>query len=339
MIQDEINCASERAWILLGDRLGDNNQLVALAEGLGLPYEAKQMRYNKLGKLSFLRGKRLLYVSRKARRSLAPPWPDVVMGLGYASMHVARYIRGRSGGKTRIVHLGNPRTELSNLDLVLTTPQYSLGDAPNVVVLPLPIGNPARTATITAEERMWLRQFPAPRRLVAVGGSTRQWTIDVPDLERTVRQLQAERDRDGGSVIVAVSPRTQLTITSALDAILTGGTDARVSNFPRFATLLAECDRFYVTADSVSMLAEAILTGKPVAMIPIKRSLRGRAGQWLQRNIWNFRSNSDLSQFWDYLQANKLVGSVEAPVVSKVEDSTGTAVSAVRRMLRDAAAG
>ena len=39
--------ARPRIWVLLGHRRGDNNQLLALAEGLGLPFETRTIGYRK----------------------------------------------------------------------------------------------------------------------------------------------------------------------------------------------------------------------------------------------------------------------------------------------------
>ncbi len=320
-------------WILLGNRQGDNNQLIALAEALGLPYERKRLTYNRLRHIAFLRGQRLMYLTRKARQTLAPPWPEVVIGLGYDSMPVSRYVRRRSGGRTRLVQIGNPRTSLDDIDLDITTPQYSLKPAANVLALPFPVGNPARMGTPTDEEEEWLRAFPRPRRLIAVGGSTRQWKIDNSELDRTIRHLQDQRASDGGSVIAVTSRRTPPNVVRLLETRLTDETDACVNDFPRFPVLLAQCDECYVTADSVSMLSEAILTGKPVGMIPIGRSWRGKVGHWLRERGWNLRSNADLSRFWRYLAINNLVGGVDSPVASEVNDTVATAVNAVRRMI------
>ena len=43
--------AQPRIWALLGHRKGDNNQVLALAQGLGLPFETRSMRYNVLRRL------------------------------------------------------------------------------------------------------------------------------------------------------------------------------------------------------------------------------------------------------------------------------------------------
>jgi len=105
-------------------------------------------------------------------------------------------------------------------------------------------------------------------RLVAVGGATRKWKIDNSELARAIQHLQGLCETRGGSVIAVTSPRTTLKTRRRLEARLAGKTDALVESFPRFAVLLARCDEFYVTAESVSMLSEAVLTGKPVGMIP-----------------------------------------------------------------------
>ena len=80
-------------WLLLGTRRGDTNQLYALARELGLPFEDKTLTYNRLRHLPFLRGAGLLMLTRESRRLLAPPWPRLVIGVGYASVWVARAIR------------------------------------------------------------------------------------------------------------------------------------------------------------------------------------------------------------------------------------------------------
>ena len=44
----------------------------------------------------------------------------------------------------------------------------------------------------------------------------------------------------------------------------------------RYPVLLADGDEHFVTADSVSMISEAVVTGKPVGLIPVEPDARGR---------------------------------------------------------------
>ncbi|MEO8547216.1 MAG: ELM1/GtrOC1 family putative glycosyltransferase [Sphingomicrobium sp.] len=332
------NIAPPRAqplvWLMLGNRLGDNNQLLALAEGLGLPFETKLLAYNQLRRLPrFLRGARLISLTRSARRLIKPPWPDLVIGVGYGSVPVARYIRHQAGGATRLVQIGNPRSDISDLDLVITTPQYARDPAPNVLALPLPIGNPAACVTVSDNEEQWLRGYPHPHRLFAIGGPTRNWKIDRAELIRAIGVDKLRCEHDGGTIVVVTSPRTDARTRHSLAQCLAGTRHAMVEDFPRFPVLLARSDEIYVTADSVSMLAEAMLTGKPVGMIRIAPSLRGRVSAWLDRNRLKPRPYPDLPNFWHLLSLHDLVGTVDSPIACTVTDTVSTAANAVRKLL------
>jgi mitochondrial fission protein ELM1 len=320
-----------KVWLLLGNRLGDNNQLFALAEALGFPFEAKELVYNQLKHFPLLHGSGLATLNRASRQLIAPPWPDLVIAVGYASVAVARHIRRESGGRTKIVHIGNPRTKIDDFDLQITTPQYARASARNMLELPFPIGNPARAARPTGEERQWLGAYPAPRRLVAVGGPARHWRVDRSALTHAIRIL---RDRtQAGSIIVATSTRTDEGTRDLLERSMKGTNEAVVEQFPRFAVLLAEADEIHVTADSVSMVSEAVLTGKPVGIIPIRRSLRGRIAKWLWERPFGRATLPNFPNFWNLLHARQLVGTVELPVANRVCDTVETAAAAVRSLL------
>jgi mitochondrial fission protein ELM1 len=135
-----------RIWALLGHRKGDNFQVLALAQRLGLPFETRTLRYNLLRKLDKrLLGRRLDSVLPGARRWLQPPWPDLVIAIGHRSVPAARYIRHASGGKTRLVQLGNPRLDPRHFDLVITMPQYRVPDSGRVLRMPFAMGAPHPT--------------------------------------------------------------------------------------------------------------------------------------------------------------------------------------------------
>jgi hypothetical protein len=317
-------------WLLMGTRAGDNNQLRALADALGWPSVEKRIAYNQLRRFPFLRTG-LTIVADKSRHLIQPPWPDVVVGVGYGSVPVARYIRKQSGGRARLVHIGNPREALDDFDLQITTPQYAREAAHNMLELPFPIGNPARAAKPTQSEQQWLSGLPQPRRLVAVGGPARFWELDHRALTDAISAIREKTP--SGSLIIAVSARTRQSTRRLLDELVTPPFEAVVERFPAFAMLLAESDEIYVTADSVSMLSEAILTGKPVGMIPIRRSFRGLLSDWLWERPSGRALPPDFRNFWNLLHRRNLIGTVELPVASEVCDTVDRAASAVRTLL------
>ena len=152
-------------WVLLGPHRGDNRQVLALAEGLGVPFRPIQMRYRWFAHLpAVLRSVAVSQLTPEARAEIAPPWPSLVIGIGQRSAPVARYIKEASGGRTTIVRLGDPMISPRYFDLVITTPQYAVRDLENVVRLPVTITN--SPIMPDAAEQRWLASFPRDRKSV-----------------------------------------------------------------------------------------------------------------------------------------------------------------------------
>jgi mitochondrial fission protein ELM1 len=80
-------------WVLLGARTGDNNQALALAEALGMPFEVKQLDYNALQSLSVWLPPTAASLTKAAKAGLKAPWPDLVIAIGRRSVPVARWIK------------------------------------------------------------------------------------------------------------------------------------------------------------------------------------------------------------------------------------------------------
>ena len=316
-------------WIMFGNRHGDNNQLEAIARAIGWRYAIKHLHYNQWRRIRFLRGPTLLSLTRAARHQIAAPWPDLVIGAGYGSVPVARFIRKQNGGRTRIVQLGNPRTSIDDIDLLITTPQYGRAPRANVLPLAFPVGDPARHVDPTAEEIKWVAGIAKPIRLIAVGGATRNWIVDRDQLRTAIDTIASKQ----GSTIIATSARTGQPLTEWLRPF--GARDGvyLVEDFPRFAALLAAADEFAVTADSVSMVAEAVLTGRPVGIIPIRKSWRGKLSYGLSNLGLKPRTRIDLTKFWRLLEERQIGGTVAQPKVSAAVDSATQVVAAIRSVM------
>ena len=320
-----------RIWVLLGPRVGDNNQLLALAEALGLPFETRLLSYNSLHKLSarFL-GSNLLSLDRESRRRLQPPWPDLTIGIGQRSVPIARWLRNQSAGRTKLVRLGNPRIGPEHFDLVITTPQYPVPEATNVVTLPLAMSRTSAPLEPEVDEQTLLDSLPRPHLLLALGGWTRFWRMDGDRVGEAARVLRDRATDAGGSIVVATSQRTEKHVLDAVAKAIDKDPNTRVvTDRPRFRILLDDADEIHVTADSVSMLSEAIASGKPVGMIPIDVSpnFGGLIGSKFAVG------GRDLREFWELLDSRGLVGTVNRPVASEIADPTVTAAKAVRSLL------
>ena len=273
-----------RLWLLQSDRAGDNNQVLALGERLGLPATLKRVVYRSpvlLPKIVAARSSHLLVAGVDRRRStpLVPPWPDLVISAGREMEPVARWIRRQSGGRTRLVHMGRPWAPLEAFDLVISTPQYALPERENVLVIGLPLHRVTRER-LAAEAAAWAPRFaalPGPRTAVLLGGSSGSFVFS-PRKGAELGRLVNDRARaEGGSLLITDSARTAPETFEAFRAELTVPNyvhrwqEGAAAN-PYFA-FLGLADRLVTTGESVSMLAEASVTGKPLFIYDLAEPL------------------------------------------------------------------
>ena len=261
-----------RIWLLMGHKAGDNQQVLAVAEALGRPFETKRFVYKPYELwTNLLLGPTLAGVDRKASSQLAPPWPDLVISAGRRNEPVSRWLQAQARPKpVRLVHLGRPWAPLDAFDLIVSTPQYQLPARPNVLVNPLPLHriSPERLESAAAEWREDLAHLPGPLTALVVGGNSGPYLFDRAAADRLARLSEELAAREGGSLLITTSPRTPPEAVELLSRAFTRPhlfvpwqKDAARNPYLAF---LALARSIIVTGDSVSMLAEAAATGKPV---------------------------------------------------------------------------
>ncbi|WP_421693392.1 mitochondrial fission ELM1 family protein [Aestuariivirga sp.] len=265
-----------RVWILQSPHSGDNTQLRAISAALGWPFEVKRLSYRRSeGLLRLFSLATLAGVDRAGSSALAAPWPDLVIASGRGAEAVCFWLK-RQNPKLRIVFVGTPWSALAKFDLVITTPQYRLPQAPNVLhnLLPLHDVTPQRIADEAARWEERLRHLPRPFTAVLVGGSSGPYLFTPEAARRLGQAASALASADGGSLLITTSARTGLVQADALAASLTvphvmhrWGEAGQDNPFHAFLGLARQ---IVVTADSISMMAEAASTGKPVLLFDIE---------------------------------------------------------------------
>jgi hypothetical protein len=263
--------AKPTVWLLMGYRAGENAQILAMGEGLGWPFEIKRLVYRNVYFVAGLpRRVSLLGINRGKSGALVPPWPDLVISAGFRNEPVTRWIKRRSGGRTRIVHIGRTWAGLRHFDLVATTPQYRLPDHPHVLHNKMPLHRVTgqRLAEAAAYWEPRISRLPRPYIAVMIGGHSGPYTFDRAAGERLGRQACALADSAGGSLLVTTSSRTpKASIDALLGAIacptdLCRWTQGNTEN--SYFGYLALADSIIVTGDSIAMLSDACATRKPV---------------------------------------------------------------------------
>lgn len=265
--------STPRVWLVTGYRAGERNQIIALAEALGWPFELKELVYRKNEFLtSLFRGSDLRGIRLAKSSSLEPPWPDLVISAGMRNEPVGRWIRKQAGGHTRLVHIGRPWARPENFDLLITTPQYRLPERDNILhnTTTLHRATAERLAVEADHWRQHYKHLPSPYIGVILGGNSGPYTLGAKVAARIACQVSELAREKGATLLVTSSARTPDRALRAFEQNLSAPYELyrwrSGNNDNPYFGILGLSDALVVTADSVSMLSEACAAGSEVYM-------------------------------------------------------------------------
>lgn len=265
-------------WTVTDGRAGIENQALGLAEAIQhlRPCEitTKRVRFAPL----FDRWPNALRVWPNAMLAdssdrIEPPFPDLIIACGRASLPFSQRLRRWSGGRTFVVQLQDPKTDLTDFDLVIP-PQHDGLSGPNVFPI---LGSPNRITPDRLDQGAApfaerLTGLPSPRIAVLVGGRSRAYDLSAEQALKLADQIETAVKSAGGSIMLTYSRRTP----GPARAVMT----ARLQNLPGviwdgegpnpYFAFLRFADHILVTSDTVNMAAEAAATGKPVHVLPLE---------------------------------------------------------------------
>ena len=285
-----------RVWVLISNKTGDDNQSILLAKTLGSPFAVKKMvfaREPRLPLLDNIFGPSLSALDLQQSDPLEPPWPDLAISAGRRQEAVMRWLKRRSGGRTRLVQFNRPKA-LAEFDLVIVPPQLLVPPRSNVYTMRLPLHRADDEAGLEQAGKDWaprLGDRPRPWLMAMVGGSAWPFIVNAEVADRLMVELQAYADSQGGALFVTTSPRTPPDAIAALRAA------ARPQDFlyvwspdqsaNPFKGLLQLCDEFVVTCDSVSMPTQVVRLQKPLAIyrLPERWALRKKYKTFFRETI------------------------------------------------------
>ncbi|MDP3660552.1 mitochondrial fission ELM1 family protein [Phenylobacterium sp.] len=235
---------------------------------------------------------------------IAPPWPDLWIAAGRATLPLSTRIRDWSAGATFVVQTQDPQTPPRAFDLVIP-PRHDRLEGANV----FPITGspnrvtPGRLSDDLARFASLIAPLPHPRVAVLVGGKSRAFDLSPTRAAAIADQVATAVEAAGGSIMLTYSRRTpaeaQAAITERLRDVPGTIWDGAGEN-PYFA-FLAGADVLLATEDSVNIATEAASTGKPLYILAMEggspkfaRFHRDLEDQGISR-----RFNGDL-ETWSY---------------------------------------
>lgn len=256
------------------------NQVLGLAEAVArrtpARVERKRVAYKgPIGRLPQVVNLAPRSVLSRNADALAPPWPDLWIAAGRATLPLSTGVRRWSRGRTFAVQLQDPRWPPALFDLVIPPEHDGLTGANVFPIVGSPNRvTPERLAEAEAAFGDRIAAPPSPRAAVLVGGRSKAHALSVQRARDLAAEIAAAVEGAGGSALVTFSRRTpeaaRRVMSDRLERLpgwVWGGEGAN----PYFA-FLAAADVVLVTEDSTNMAVEAAATGKPVLVLGLEGS-------------------------------------------------------------------
>jgi hypothetical protein len=267
-----------KIWAVSDGRAGIANQVLGLAEAVAALRPAtittRRVAYRSpVGRLPQALNLAPLTLLAEDADRFEPPWPDLWIAAGRATLPLSARVRRWSKGSTFTVQLQNPRWPAHLFDLVIP-PEHDRLEGTNVwPILGSPHRvTPERLAEAEAEFRDRIAPLPFPRVAVLVGGKSKSHDLPPERARSLASEIATAVEGAHGSVLVSFSRRTpedaRRFMTGRLKRLPGWVWDGEGPN-PYFA-FLAAADVVLVTEDSTNMAVEAAAAGKPVLVMHLE---------------------------------------------------------------------
>lgn len=256
-----------RCWVLSDGKMGDEAQCLGVSERLGLEAEIHRVAPRKPWVwLMPWGGIDPADAPHKPGSPIAGPFPDIVIASGRRTASYLRRIKAASGGQTFTVFLKDPRSGSSTADFIWVPAHDRLRGENVLTTLTSPHRLSVDRLTLArANPPYGLGALASPRVALVIGGNSQHHTFteaDIARLSADLRKLAAS----GAALMATASRRTPPALDAALRSIVSSANgfywDGTGEN--PYPAMLALADAVVVTADSVNMVGEALVTGKPV---------------------------------------------------------------------------
>ena len=253
-------------WGLVDDRTGHTGQVLGIIGELGVPYAIKRLEYNFLSHFpAQALGASMIHLNKSASAPLTPPYPPLVIAAGRRTLPVLRAIKHRSP-TTRTIYLMWPETT-QDIDLIVAPEHDQVEAAANVITTLAPL-HAVTQETLAGARAHWgpqLAHLPRPYVGLCLGGATKRGDYSLTEWRDIFHRAQALAG--DGSLLITTSRRTPKEAIEMIEPLL-----HKPHLFYRwdrdkdnpYLGILALADGIVVTGDSLSMCAEACVSGKPV---------------------------------------------------------------------------
>lgn len=319
-------------WILTDNRIGSNNQSIAVGESLSDNCVKKNIVYNKFIFLpNLIRQNTLLGINRKKSDNIYDNLPDVVICAGRRLSSVALNIKKRSKGKAFVINIMHPNLNFGKFDLVILpkhdcTSSNILNKYQNIIETNGTL-NRVNREKIAEENNKWndfFKDYKHPLFSLIIGGDTKDYKFNPDDFGNMVKKLSDIVSKVNGSLLITTSRRTSDLCVEKMKSNLhceyylydwkfendEANSNKNELGNPYYA-LLGISDFLIITGDSMSMVSEGCSTGKPVYIYMPENSMAKKHKLFCNNLIQNglakeFNNSIDNIESYEYTPLDEI---------------------------------
>jgi len=290
-----LNCHHDKKSLnilVLADKSpGHANQAIGVAEALGRPFQIWNLEYNWLATLP----NRLLgatkYSVKRPSEEIALFRPDLIISCGRRTAPLARYFKKKYGNATTLVHIMNPEAGYADFKAIVM-PIHDDAKHRNNFFYIQTSPHTLTAKTLDDAKTRWREIIPKPQKVlgVLVGGGIKGMKYTHQEMTDFANLLAEFAITHNVFLFITTSPRTGSDNSAILQNTLQNKLPSTGYYLHMFASntenpyhgILAISDFLLVTGDSVSMVSEALFTGKTVYVYDKFSCVNGKHKKFLK---------------------------------------------------------
>ncbi len=285
-------------WVITDGNTGAKSQALGLVEYLGLDYEEKIFQLKTAFRLfaPYFDFDYLKYKTQNSSEFNFSYPPKLVIVCGSRARSIGVLLKRKFAEKIFTIYIQDPKFSPNYYDLIISPAHDSLRGE-NVInnFFALNRITPEKLENEKNKFPELFRQYKAPYNTILIGGDTKNYRMSDYAYNKLISDLKTLTNKISGSFLISISRRTPKMVIAALQELQNENIfvyDLKKEPNPFFA-MLAAADRIFVTNDSVSMVSEAVATGKPVYTI----MLHGHNNTKVARMFYNLISEEKIAIF------------------------------------------
>lgn len=261
---------AKRVWVLSDGKPGHRNQSLGVVEALGMDAEIKELKRRPLTGL--LEKLNPIWGMQNVKALLQEQAPDILIATGTHLAPISAWFKAKNP-QTYVVQI-IPAGYVNKVDLAIAFTHDKPEEFENQLVLSTAPHRISKQKLGSAKGQFsgLFKSLKKPCLGVIIGGSNSKVKFDKTQAARLAAQVLEMADVQGfESAIITTSRRTGAEATTVLKALFEQAKipvhfydpmqDAAEDN--PYLGILAHADALVVTAESFSMVSEALSSGKP----------------------------------------------------------------------------